>query len=90
MAYESSASDLVVGDRNVTIDIFVRDLVAGVTLRASVDTEGGDPDGPSGDPSLSANGRYVAFRSRATDRVVGDRNSFEDVFGRRLGRWPAG
>jgi Tol biopolymer transport system component len=84
VAFHSEASDLVQGDGNGVMDVFVRDMVAGTTVRASVDTGGGDPDGDSGGPSISADGRYVAFSSRATDLVAGDGNGTHDVFIRDL------
>jgi Tol biopolymer transport system component len=85
VAFHSSASDLVQGDGNgYFVDIFVRDLLAGTTVRASVDTDGGDPDGESAFPSISADGRHVAFRSDATDLVPGDANGYLDVFVRDL------
>jgi Tol biopolymer transport system component len=84
VAFRSDASDLVVGD-GCCHDIFVRDLVAGTTVRASVDTDGGDQDGYSpSPPSLSADGRYVAFSSDAGDLVLGDGNSDFDIFVRDL------
>ena len=46
----------------------------------SVDTGGGDPDGPSLFPSISANGRYVAFQSDATDLTGSDTNGVTDIF----------
>jgi TolB protein len=64
VSFASSASDLVPGDGTFgysTIDIFVRDLTAGTTVRASVDLDGGDPDSFSMDvPPISPDGRYVA------------------------------
>lgn len=84
VAFFSFASDLVPGDGGGHSDVFVRDLVAGVTVRASVDTEGGDPNRWSFFPSVSADGRYVAFHSYASDLVPGDRNAFTDVFVRDL------
>jgi TolB protein len=72
------------GDGNGTYDVFVRDLVAGITLRASVDTEGGDANNDSYNPSINAEGRYVAFESRATDLVQRDGNGFIDAFVRDL------
>jgi Tol biopolymer transport system component len=84
VAFRSEASDLVLGDANDEPDIFVRDLVAGTTVRASVDTLGGDPDGDSYYPSMSADGRMVSFRSEATDLVADDTNGLNDVFVRDL------
>ena len=55
-------------------DVIVRDLFAGVTVRASVDTGGGDPENASLIPSISANGTYVAFESFASDLVPDDGN----------------
>jgi Tol biopolymer transport system component len=84
VAFQSDASNLVEGDANDVTDVFVRDLVTGTTVRASVDSGGGDPDGVSSDPSLSADGRYVAFDSDASDIVAGDGNGAFDVFVRDL------
>jgi Tol biopolymer transport system component len=80
VAFGSSASDLVAGDGNGFIDVFVRDLRANTTTRVSVDTAGGDPDSNSVRPSMSGDGRYVAFFSFASDLVAGDGNGVEDVF----------
>jgi Tol biopolymer transport system component len=82
---QSKAGDLVGGDHTVHwTDIFVRDLVARTTVRASVDTEGGDPNGGSFAPSITPDGRYVAFYSSASDLVPGDGNGYDDVFVRDL------
>jgi Tol biopolymer transport system component len=84
VAFQSLASDLVPGDGNATDDVFRRDVLAGTTSRVSVDAGGGDPDRNSNNPSISADGRYVAFTSSATDLVPGDGNGFTDVFVRDL------
>ena len=84
VAFYSRASDLVAGDGNGVFDVFVRDLVAGTTVRASVDSAGGDPDGYSQFPSISGRGRYVAFTSLASDLVAGDGNEDFDVYVRDL------
>lgn len=84
VAFTSFASDLVPGDRQGHADVFVRDLVAGTTTRASVDRAGGNADGDSWDPSISADGRYVAFASAASDLAAVDRNGASDVFVRDL------
>lgn len=80
IAFVSDASDLVPGDANQRFDVFVRDVVAGVTARVSVDGAGGDANGASFNPSISADGRYVAFWSKASDLVVDDRNGRPDAF----------
>ncbi len=84
VAFESVATDLVVGDGNGLADVFVRDLQTNTTVRVSVDTAGGDPDNVSMNASISADGRYVAFDSWATDLVLGDGNGMGDVFVRDL------
>jgi Tol biopolymer transport system component len=76
VAFPSLASNLVHGDRNGVSDVFVKDLRTGVVRSAS---RGGD--GPSFDPpALSADGRFVAFVSSATNLVAGDTNGVDDVF----------
>ena len=61
-------------------DIFVRDLGAGTTKRISVATDGTQANGFSRSPSISADGRYVAFASDATNLVPGDTNGRTDIF----------
>jgi len=68
VAFASEASTLVPGDVNGASDVFVRDRLTGTTTRVS----GGS--GPSGSPSISGDGRIVAFASRAPDLVPGDVN----------------
>ena len=80
VAFASSASDLVEGDGNSATDVFVVDRVVGTTERVSLDMVGGDADGPSTAPAISADGQYVAFASEASDLVSGDSNSEIDVF----------
>jgi len=81
VAFRSSARNLVAGDTNGVDDVFVRDRVAGVTTRVSVDRNG-DSDGTTEGvrPSISADGRYTAFDSFAWRLVPFDRNSVWDVF----------
>lgn len=71
VAFDTLADNLVPGDTNGTPDVFVRDTLAGTTMRASVSSEGGEGDGASADAALSANGRSVAFFSHATNLVPG-------------------
>jgi Tol biopolymer transport system component len=79
VAFESDANlDLVAGDTNAFSDIFVRDLLAVTTTLVSVDSTGVQDLGPSVSPSVSSDGRYVAFQSEA-DLVLPD-NGFIDIF----------
>ncbi|MCU0753954.1 MAG: hypothetical protein MUE46_02380 [Xanthomonadales bacterium] len=80
----SSIADLVPGDTNGVSDVFVRDRLFGTTTRISLNTTDGDPNGPSNNPVISADGRFVAFESAATDLVLSDGNSASDVFVRVL------
>ncbi len=81
VAFSSAATNLVAGDTNGLIDIFVRDTVAGTTIRASVDSGGAEAvGGNSVLAAISGDGRYVAFESPATNLVAGDTNGVGDVF----------
>jgi hypothetical protein len=66
VAFTSSATNLVEGDTNGFNDVFVRDLALGRTVRVSVATDGTQADSYAYYPSISANGRFVAFVSDAT------------------------
>ena len=80
VAFQSSATDLVPGDTNGELDIFVRDRVKGTTERVSVGPGGAQGDLGSFEVSISGNGRLAAFSSEATNLVPGDTNRTEDVF----------
>jgi Tol biopolymer transport system component len=80
VAFWSLASNLVQGDTNGTADVFVRDGQTGATTRVSLDSAGLQGNAGSGDPSISADGRYVAFDSGASNLVPGDTNGAQDVF----------
>ncbi len=85
VVFESAATDLVPHDTNRRTDIFVRDTVAQRTLRASLATTDQQPDGASSAPSISADGRYVTFLSRAAN-LTPDQPAGSDVFVRDLVR----
>jgi Tol biopolymer transport system component len=70
----------VPGDTNRRNDVFVRDRRTGRTERVSVSTGGDQSNDESDDPALSANGRFVAFESLASNLVPGDTNGVEDIF----------
>ena len=86
VAFYSDATDLVEGDNNGVRDVFVRAQVSGDTERVSVSSAGAEGNGSSGEPllyggaSISADGRYVAFGSDATNLVQGDSNGVRDIF----------
>ena len=79
VAFDSEASNLVSGDTS-GFDIFLRDTQKGTTKRLSVDASGKQGNGLSLFPSLSADGRYAAFESIASNLVSGDTNGDSDVF----------
>jgi hypothetical protein len=85
VAFASDATNLVAGDTNWVTDIFVRDLSLKKTERVSVSSAGVQANGASNDPSISADGRFVAFTSAATNLVPGDTNLATDIFVRD--RW---
>ena len=93
VAFGSEASNLVSGDTNNSPDIFVRDRQTGITELVSVATDG-SPGNPlinklsliNFDPSLSADGRYVVFFSRASNLVPNDTNDSVDLFVRDRGK----
>jgi Tol biopolymer transport system component len=74
VAFESRASNLVPGDTNHRADVFVRDRLAQVTRRVSVGPGGRQGNGESSEPVTSADGRFVAFTSLASNLVSGDTN----------------
>lgn len=83
VTFPSNASNLVAGDTNNDVDTFVHDIRRGRTERVSVSSAGAQANdaSPSHEPpSISANGRFVAFPSFASNLVAGDTNDFADVF----------
>jgi Tol biopolymer transport system component len=84
VAYVSGAPNLVPGDTNGLPDVFVFDRLGGTTARASVSYLGQEANFDSERPTLSADGRWCAFTSRATNLVAGDTNGQADVFVRDL------
>src|SRR5205823_1294058 len=74
-----SVSNVVAGDTNNAFDVFVRDRQTGATERVSEDSAGGQANVGSISPAISADGRFVAFASLASNLVAGDTNSDFDV-----------
>ncbi|HEY3412594.1 MAG TPA: calcium-binding protein [Armatimonadota bacterium] len=80
IAFFSEATDLVPGDTNNAQDVFLRDMQANTTTLISVSSRGEQANRGAMDPSVSADGRYVAFDSLSTNLVPGDTNNHDDVF----------
>jgi len=80
VAFYSLASNLVSNDSNGFEDIFIRDMQAGTTQLVSVDSAENQANNINGQPSINADGRYVAFKSYATNLVPVDTNNIWDVF----------
>ena len=80
VVFESDATNLVAADGNGLRDVFVRDRHLGTTTRVSEVPGGGDASGDSRYPSISEDGRWIAFSSDAPDLVVDDTNAAQDVF----------
>jgi hypothetical protein len=81
VVFESVASNLVPDDGTANdFDVFLHDRQTGSTERVSLSVTGGDPDSGSRGPRVSADGRYVAFFSAATNLVADDAKDWLDVF----------
>lgn len=80
VAFASAATNLVSGDTNGVSDVFLKDRTTGTTSRVSVATGGGEANGASTAPSISGDGRFVAFTSDADNLVTDDTNAYSDVF----------
>lgn len=87
VAFVSEATNLVAGDTNNVADVFVKDLITGVTTRVSTNSAGAQatgapnyPFGASSAPAFSPDGSKIAFVSSADNLVVGDTNGRTDVF----------
>lgn len=79
VVFASDAPDLVPGDTNHCQDVFLRDCVNGVTTRIS-EGPAGEGNGPSVQPMITPDGRYIVYQSFATNLVSGDANGTADIF----------
>jgi|GEM_PF-3049838 len=84
LAFASAATDLLAGDTNNLSDIFIYSRTTGQINRASVSDAGEEANEVSYTPALSADGRYVAFSSDATNLVLDDTNGRRYIFVRDL------
>ncbi len=79
IAFRSAASDLVSEPGTALTEIYVRDRIAGTTTRVGVASDGAPANGPSAEPRITGDGRYVAFATPA-QLVPDDENYLDDVY----------
>ena len=84
IAFESAATNFVDIDSSAGNNVFRKDLETGEILLCSLSENGELGNGYSSSPSISADGRYVAFVSGATNLVPGDNNGCTDIFRKDL------
>lgn len=80
VAFASTATNLVRGDRNQAADVFVRDRVTGTTERISMADRRTEANSDSSGPAITPDGRFVAFSSFANNLAPGDANFATDIF----------
>jgi Tol biopolymer transport system component len=80
IAFDSTANNLVGLDADDVEDVFVWDRQSGTTRKVSQAANGGAGDSDSSGPAISADGRYIAYNSSASNLVPGDTNGLLDVF----------
>ena len=87
VAFESSAGNLVAGDTNQQVDIFVLDRKENTIQRVSVSAQNIPGDMNSYDPALSADGQHVAFVSEARNLTAGYPTGAIGVFMHDISKW---
>ncbi|HEY6814075.1 MAG TPA: ELWxxDGT repeat protein, partial [Croceibacterium sp.] len=85
VVFASAADNLVAGDANGSMDVFVRDLLDGTTTRYSTSTSGVEGNNDSYQPTLSPDGTLLVFSSTSSDLVADDTNNADDLFLKDLG-----
>lgn len=80
VAFESAADDLVNDDTNASVDAFIHNVLEGTTERISVNSVGVEGNDSSSSVSISSNGRFVSYTSRASNLIDNDFNDASDVF----------
>ena len=80
VVFDSDAINLIANNTNATGDVFIRDVQSGETTRISEASDGTEADWVSFNVSISDDGRYIAFKSKATNLVADDTNNFDDIF----------
>ena len=77
--FASTAPDLVIDDNNMTMDVFMRDMLTGITEIVSLKTDGSQGDGGSSNSAASDDGRFILFQSTA-QLINGEPNLFQDIY----------
>lgn len=80
IAFNTNSTSFVSGDTNGAADVYVKDSITGALQLVSSTASGQFGNGASNKPSISADGRYVAFFSTSSDLVSGDTNGVADIF----------
>ena len=80
VVFQSYASNLVTDDSNAEVDVFLYDSTGASIQRVSLASDGVQGNGSSTGADISANGRYIAFTSTATNLVADDTNGATDIF----------
>ena len=80
VSFDTDSTNLVDGDTNVEKDVYFRDLATASTYRVSVASNGTQGNGDSSNPSISGDGRYVAFQSAANSFEVGASTASTDTY----------
>ena len=80
VAFDSNATNLVSTDTNNHSDVFFHDTDTGITSRVSVSAAGTQGNNHSVNPSISSDGRYIAFQSSSSNFVANDGNNRSDIF----------
>ncbi len=80
LMFYCAGAGVVPGDTNGVTDLFIRDRQNGTTERVSLTDSGGEVNAGIGYGSMSADGRFVAFSTSATNVVPGDTNATWDIF----------
>ncbi|MGA2246294.1 MAG: hypothetical protein ABSH48_14955 [Verrucomicrobiota bacterium] len=81
VAFTSAATNLIAVDTNKSTDVFIRDLQAQTTTLVSVNAAGtGEGNGNSYAPTISADGRFILFVSKASNLTAGSFSGFDNLF----------
>jgi Tol biopolymer transport system component len=80
VVFQSFATNLVAGETNNDLNIFLHDRLTGATDGVNSGLDAIDGNGAAGLPAISADGRFVGFASDSTNLVPGDVNGFIDMF----------